>query len=63
MKSAAKAKQAELAAQQQRTMKERAARAKQQRLAAASAKKAAREKEMERQARALVGGLGSVLCS
>ncbi|CAM9296025.1 unnamed protein product [Scytosiphon promiscuus] len=50
MKSAAKAKQAELAAEQQRTMKERAERAKQQRLAAASAKKAAREKQTERQA-------------
>ena len=50
MKNAAKAKQAELAAEQQRVLKERADRAQKQRLQAASAKKAAREKKTAAQA-------------
>lgn len=50
MKNIAKAKQAELAAEHQRTLRERAERARKQRLAAASAKKAAKEKQTENQA-------------
>ena len=52
MTSAARAKQAERMAEQQRTLKERAERAQRQRRAAAAAKKAARDKETETQARA-----------
>lgn len=50
--SAARVKQAEIMAEQQRTLKERAERAQRQRRAAAAAKKAAREKRTESQARA-----------
>lgn len=50
MRSAAKAKQAEILSGQQRVLRERAERAQRQRLAAASAKKAAREKMAEAQA-------------
>lgn len=50
MKNAAKAKQAALAAEQQRILKERAERAQKQRLQAALAKKAAREKQTAAQA-------------
>ena len=50
--SAARVKQAEKMAEQQRTLKERAERAQRQRRAAAAAKKAARDKRTESQARA-----------
>lgn len=56
MKSAAKAQQAERMAEQQRALKERAAKAQRQRVAAAAAKKAEREKKAETQASDLPRG-------